>query len=151
MRGSAGTSSSSQMAFFFYFLFYKHLLTIMRMYDNRCVMKRVTVILSDEEYVQVRREAGLIPLSAWFRSRVIGSSHVVVHSDFEKKEKASGEVNAGRANGDDSDSALREEPRIRVGMRGAASVERLAGKCPHHHERGELCYKCDPKFGVPNL
>jgi hypothetical protein len=25
----------------------------------------------------------------------------------------------------------------------------VAGKCPHHKERMELCYKCDPKFGNP--
>ena len=23
--------------------------------------------------------------------------------------------------------------------------------CPHHHQRGELCYKCDSKFGQPAL
>lgn len=23
------------------------------------------------------------------------------------------------------------------------------GKCPHHKMRGELCYKCDKKFGLP--
>ena len=23
--------------------------------------------------------------------------------------------------------------------------------CPHGHERGEVCYKCDPKFGYPAL
>ena len=30
-------------------------------------MPRVTVILTDEQYAQVRSKAGLIPLSAWFR------------------------------------------------------------------------------------
>lgn len=24
-------------------------------------------------------------------------------------------------------------------------------KCPHHKMRGELCYKCDPKFGMPQV
>jgi hypothetical protein len=23
--------------------------------------------------------------------------------------------------------------------------------CPHHKQRGELCYKCDPKFGRPQV
>jgi hypothetical protein len=27
----------------------------------------------------------------------------------------------------------------------------ISQKCPHHKERGSLCYKCDPKFGVPQL
>lgn len=26
-----------------------------------------------------------------------------------------------------------------------------AGACPHHKRRGELCYKCDPKFGKPEV
>ncbi len=25
------------------------------------------------------------------------------------------------------------------------------GKCPHHKMRGELCYKCDAKFGMPKV
>lgn len=25
------------------------------------------------------------------------------------------------------------------------------GKCAHAKERGHLCYKCDPKFGLPSL
>jgi hypothetical protein len=38
---------------------------------NMCVMtKRVTVILSDEEYAQLRNEAGLVPLSAYIRARI---------------------------------------------------------------------------------
>jgi hypothetical protein len=33
--------------------------------------KRVTVILSDEEYAHVRKCAGLVPLSRWFKSLAI--------------------------------------------------------------------------------
>lgn len=27
----------------------------------------------------------------------------------------------------------------------------FAARCKHHHGFGEVCYKCDPKFGVPEM
>lgn len=38
-------------------------------YTVRIHMPRVTVILTDAQYWDVRRKAGLIPLSAWFRDK----------------------------------------------------------------------------------
>ena len=35
--------------------------------------KRVTVLLEDDEYAQVRKSAGLIPLSRWFKSLALQS------------------------------------------------------------------------------
>lgn len=29
--------------------------------------------------------------------------------------------------------------------------EEHPGICPHHKQRGELCYKCDKKFGLPKI
>ena len=30
-------------------------------------------------------------------------------------------------------------------------VGKSVGKCPHRKQKGELCYKCDPKWGFPCL
>ena len=37
-------------------------------------MKRVTVILSEKEYREVRTSAGLVPLSRWFKNLAIGGA-----------------------------------------------------------------------------
>jgi len=34
-------------------------------------------------------------------------------------------------------------------MAGGSSGSSNPGKCPHHKAKGELCYKCDQKFGNP--
>lgn len=31
----------------------------------------------------------------------------------------------------------------------ARTPEQASGMCPHHKKLGEVCYKCDPKFGYP--
>ena len=38
------------------------------------MQKRITVLLSEEELAQVRKSAGLVPLSAWIRNRIVGKS-----------------------------------------------------------------------------
>lgn len=35
-------------------------------------VRRITVLLSEEEYTQVRSNAGLVPLSRWFKSLALG-------------------------------------------------------------------------------
>lgn len=35
--------------------------------------KRITVLLSEEEYAQVRNSAGLVPLSRWFKNLALGA------------------------------------------------------------------------------
>ena len=101
-------------------------LTPMRIPANKYGhMPRVTVILTAEEYTQVRSKAGLVPLSAWFRSLALNGSKA--HKDVPR---VAGNGSAGR---------------------GTVSAEpiRGSGQCAHHKERGSLCYKCDPKFGTP--
>lgn len=96
------------------------------------MLMRVTVILSDEEYAEAKRRAGLIPLSAWFRSMAFG--------DFGAE-------------------TVRKDGTVRV-VRGSASAPKRPDKppaaswaeaCPHHKRRGDLCYKCDSKFGLPAI
>ena len=50
--------------------------------------------------------------------------------------------------------------RVRVAERGIGAPERPEtlvsvasghGKCEHRKAKGELCYKCDPKFGLPAI
>lgn len=36
-------------------------------------------------------------------------------------------------------------------VRQSTASEQVEGKCPHKKMRGELCYKCDKKFGMPKL
>jgi hypothetical protein len=93
-------------------------------------MPRVTVILTDEEYTQVKREAGLIPLSAWFRSKTIGA----------------GEDKAVRR---DEPVHLARGRSVAADLPSESSEAFTSGACPHHKRKGELCYKCDTKWGNP--
>jgi hypothetical protein len=44
-------------------------------------MKRVTVILSDDEYTQVRTKAGAVPLSRWFRDLAL-TEYIELKAEF---------------------------------------------------------------------
>ena len=49
----------------------------MRIGAKLCAMaKRVTVILSEDEYTQVRTAAGMVPLSAYLRGLAVGQGNV---------------------------------------------------------------------------
>ena len=89
-------------------------------------MRRVTVILTADEYTQVRTKAGLVPLSAWFRSLALNGS--TAHKDVPRMAR----------NGAGAGGAGATEP-----VRGDTAI------CAHHKGRGQLCYKCDSKFGNP--
>jgi hypothetical protein len=67
---------------------------------NMCDMaKRVTVILSDDEYAEVRTKAGEVPLSRWFRNLAIYPKTITVHKPQPMKrepKEANTEVPPGR-------------------------------------------------------
>lgn len=58
---------------------------------------------------------------------------------------------------EDNPGVRREAGAVRVAKRriGSGPVAQgsavATGSCPHHKRRGELCYKCDPKFGLPAI
>jgi hypothetical protein len=107
----------------------------------------VKIRVPTEELKRWREESGKRGLSAWIRERCNGKDH--------------------------SSEGVREGKTVRVGKRGFDAVERVVageentsveakrgpsvgvvfprGKCPHHKERGEVCYKCDHQFGMPSI
>ena len=52
--------------------------------------------------------------------------------------------------------AVRQDKPVHLAGRSTVAPERPVeraglGTCPHKKQRGELCYKCDPKFGLPSV
>ena len=104
----------------------------MRIDANKCVDMRITVIVTDEEYAEIRRKAGLVPLSAWIRSMVLEDNG---------KRKATVQAMAAHA----------PTRPVKAGKRETTQPAGEVGKCPHRKMTGEVCYKCDPKFGYPEI
>ena len=92
-----------------------------RKYQDR---KHITVYLDASEYEAIEKAAGGPGrMSEWVRERC--------NEDLECLPAR----NVGTKAGKQAD----------VPVRGSSEV------CPHRKRRGELCYKCDPKFGLPNI
>ena len=89
---------------------------------------KIAVILNAHEYAQVRKQAGLVPLSAYFRNLALGDRSVLEHGSITEQKEAHN-----------------------VQPKSARAEEKTSADCPHHKRKGELCYKCDPKFGYPAI
>lgn len=104
----------------------------LRTFTQQCTMlhmsKRIAVIFTDEEYAEVKRMAGLVPLSAYFRNLAINKAVNDRVDDIAEAARGGRPLN----------------PNWKM-------PKPTGGKCLHHKQRGELCYKCDPKFGNPVL
>ncbi len=87
-----------------------------------CEPMRITVILTDEEYVEAKRRAGLIPLSRWFRSLMNATDRMA-------PAKPKSVVSSGEAQN------VYKEVR--------QAVHRAARKaCIHGVEKGYHCWQC---------
>lgn len=104
---------------------------------------RVTVILTDEEYGEVKKRAGLIPLSAWFRSVALEQAGAL---PIPKKTVIAVREVMAKGSKVDAVAEIQFDGSYKTG-----GDEIRLPKCPHHKLRGELCYKCDDKFGMPKV
>ncbi len=119
---------------------------------------RVTVILSEEEYTQAKRKAGLIPLSAWFRSRIWDEENPAPDGRMrserargrEKRNNPSlGKVGVKDGRGEKNrEDGVREVKDVVSSERGVNKVGgdkpiAKAGKtCAHGMGKGEHCWQC---------
>lgn len=92
-------------------------------------MNRVVVLFSDADLREVKKRAGLVPLSTWIRNQLLQSEH---HEDRPPKN-------------------VRRPRAVRVVQQRADPVPAVArvDACAHGKQKSELCYKCDPRFGYP--
>lgn len=101
--------------------------------DNTLVQKISLTIRIDatdlERWKQAATAEGL-NLSEWMRRRCASNGVGVTELAEPKRQKLS--------------KLASSLPNTSVG-----APELKPGQCPHHKLRGELCYKCDPKFGNP--
>ena len=89
---------------------------------------RITVILNDDEYAEVRRRANLVPLSAWFRNLALGDRSVLERGELS-------EGNHGKA--------VRRSKPVRLAERSVAAPGRPEHSgCRHGKLAGELCVDC---------
>lgn len=88
--------------------------------------KRVVVYLDAAELAEWQRKAGKGGLSAWIRGR----------------------CNEGASSAERQDSGWKGDSLPDLARRPSRSSD-SAGICPHHKQRGELCYRCDYRFGNP--
>jgi hypothetical protein len=102
---------------------------------------RVTVLLSDEEYTQVRSMAGLVPLSAWFRGLALNVGQVRTEN------RPVTERNEGKQI---REAAVDRKSRP-ADEKGSIAPSRLGGnpppetkprKCYHGVTEGFECYVC---------
>ncbi len=100
-----------------------------------------------EELERWRREAGKRGLSAWIRGRCNGEDHP---GEGVREDKA---VRVGKRRVDAVTEVVAGEEKASVEAKRGSSVGAVLprGKCPHHKEKGELCYKCDHQFGWPKI
>ena len=127
-------------------------------------MKRITVYYGDmpkipmtlrvencdlEQWQRSATEAGL-SVSEWIRRACNAESLIPCFVDDDKNGENSG------MRRDEGVSLEKRSTRRNVGRVGAIEnvvheTLRNGVKCAHGKQRGELCYKCDGKFGMPNL
>ena len=95
---------------------------------------------------RARREGKL--LAEWAREALLEG---LADKSVLERGNISGVAQSGRAPKPARESVV-EQP-VATGHNGeaAGSNPAPATKCPHHKQRGELCYKCDPKFGLPKI
>lgn len=95
---------------------------------HRCVI-RVSVLLNEAEYAEVKRKAGLVPLSAWFRNLANLGGEVRVENSADKPAER---TNTGGANP------------VRGSSRKVDSgAERKSGRtCKHGTPKGDNCWQC---------
>lgn len=82
--------------------------------------KRVSVLLSEQEYTQVRSKAGLVPLSRWFKSLALGKEEVAA-------------IEGKQAEDHRAEDMPKDEP-IPMVQRGARAVKRVSASrepCKH--------------------
>lgn len=96
--------------------------------------RRVVFYLETDDFDLLKDRAGLVPVSAWARAVLLERLH-------------------GKAEVVQPRSVADIETRLPAG---GAVLERAASKpiltkCPHRKQKGELCYKCDQKWGFPCL
>jgi hypothetical protein len=135
--------------------------------------ERLTILLTPEELAELRRRAGLASMSVWVRSLIFGAATMdepglsallrdTPISETEKIEKLNPlglERVAYPAVSNLPASGMPQfEQKLQKISKLASSLPNTsvgapepvkAGQCPHHKLKGELCYKCDPKFGNP--
>lgn len=69
-----------------------------------------------------------------------------------KLKRAQSEKKVKRAAAAESARASVQVPQRRGEMVDVKMAEpNLVAQCRHHHGYGEVCYKCDPKMGYPNI
>jgi hypothetical protein len=97
------------------------LTTSVRKCDKVCL--RVTIILTEAEHEEIKGKAGLIPLSRWIKSMVLGGR--------------------GNESGSQDRAMVQPERAGSSGERGAGAVKRV-GKpcCVHGVEKGVNCWQC---------
>ena len=112
-------------------------------------VRRITVLLSEEEYTQVRSNAGLVPLSRWFKSLALGvkesraktnpipdvQSQPAIRADVGRKPLPASTV-----------AALREQiPELKTANELPAKRART---CAHGTAQGYACWQCGGKAQI---
>ena len=108
---------------------------------------RLTVYLEkSERMVLAELAGGAGRLSEWSRERLL--EQLADNSDMRPeravhmaRRRTVPGSNPGRAGG-------AREPDF---GKSAAEASVSSQRCEHHKQRGELCYKCDTKFGLPKI
>ena len=86
--------------------------------------RRVTVLLTKRQYEELVQRAGIAPMGAYIKSELFKDRSVLEQGKVSEQ----GSV-----------------------LRSVKYEHRESGDCPHRKRKGELCYKCDPKFGYPAI
>lgn len=127
------------------------------------IVKQVALKAEEAEIAgwKKRAEAAGLGLSAWIRMRCaeevvapVAGPELVEHVKLVKKIAGNirGAKKKQRAAAAESARASVQVPQRRGEMVDVKMAEpNLVAQCRHHHGYGEVCYKCDPKMGYPNI
>jgi hypothetical protein len=103
------------------------------------MVKRVTVLLTEEEYAQVRISAQNVPLSRWFKSLALNAKETNAEVDRIPDVPRNPAIRADRGRESTATSALDRLPVL--GER-QAPAKRATKTCVHGIAKGFNCWQC---------
>jgi hypothetical protein len=108
---------------------------------------RVVILMSEEEYVECKERAGIASVGAYIRE-VLAIAHLKQAKPWETGNYAE-HRNPDKDVPGAKDVLPAERSAGEVGGRKEPDPGSWIATCEHHKKRGEMCYKCDPKWGYP--